>query len=65
MRCTLYMATLTAVRHNAVLKAQCVHLLAAGRRKKVALVACMRQLLTMLNAIAKHRSKWDPTLHSA
>ncbi|HYD75015.1 MAG TPA: IS110 family transposase, partial [Ramlibacter sp.] len=38
---------------------------AAGKRKKVALVACMRKLLTMLNAIAKHGSRWDPTLHSA
>jgi transposase len=65
VRRTLYMATLTAVRHNAVLKAQYEHLLAAGKRKKVALVACMRKLLTMLNAIAKHGSKWDPTLHSA
>jgi len=65
VRRTLYMATLTAVRHNAVLKAQYEHLLAACKRKKVALVACMRKLLTMLNAIAKHGSKWDPTLHSA
>lgn len=40
-------------------------LLAAGKRKKVALVACMRKLLTMLNAIAKHGSTWDPTLHHA
>lgn len=65
VRRTLYMATLTAVRHNTVLRAHYQHLLAAGKRKKVALVACMRKLLTMINAIAKHGSKWDPTLHLA
>lgn len=65
VRRTLYMATLTAVRHNPILKTHYEHLLAAGKRKKVALVACMRKLLTMLNAIAKHGTKWDPTLHNA
>lgn len=65
VRRTLYMATLTAVRHNAPLKAHYERLLTVGKRKKVALVACMRKLLTMLNAIAKHGSKWDPTLHHA
>lgn len=63
VRRTLYMATLSAVRHNPILKAHYERLLAAGKRKKVALVACMRKLLTILNAIAKHSSKWDPTLH--
>lgn len=65
VRRTLYMATLTAVRHNPILKTHYERLLAAGKRKKVALVACMRKLLTMLNAIAKNGSKWDPSLHSA
>jgi transposase len=65
VRRTLYMATLTAVRHNPILKTHYERLLAAGKRKKVALVACMRKLLTMLNAIAKHGSNWDPTLHHA
>ncbi|KAF7600707.1 MAG: IS110 family transposase [Candidatus Dactylopiibacterium carminicum] len=65
VRRTLYMATLTAVRHNLALKACYERLLAAGKRKKVALVACMRKLLTMLNAIAKHGSMWDSTMHSA
>lgn len=63
VRRTLYMATLTAVRHNPILKAHYERLQAAGKRKKVALVACMRKLLTMLNAIAKHGTTWDPTLH--
>ena len=65
VRRTLYMATLTAVRHNPVLAAHYEHLLAAGKRKKVALVACMRKLLTILNAIAKHGSTWNPSLHHA
>ena len=65
VRRTLYMATLTAVRHNPPLKAFYDKLVAAGKRKKVALVAAMRKLLGMLNAIAKHGSTWDPALHSA
>lgn len=65
VRRTLYMATLTAVRRNAPLKAHYERLLAAGKRKKVALVACMRKLLTVLNAIAKNGSSWDPSLHLA
>lgn len=65
VRRTLYMATLTAVRYNPPLKACYERLLAAGKRKKVALVACMRKLLTMLNSIAKHGSTWDSTMHSA
>ena len=65
VRRTLYMATLTAVRYNPVLKPYYEHLLAAGKRKKVALVACMRKLLTMLNAIAKHGSTWNPNHHCA
>ena len=65
VRRTLYMATLVAVRYNPVLKVCYERLLGAGKRKKVALVACMRKLLTMLNAIAKHGSMWDPTMHHA
>lgn len=60
LRATLYMATLVAVRHNAVLHAHYERLLAAGKAKKVALVACMRKLLTILNAMAKHQTPWQP-----
>lgn len=63
VRRALYMATLVAVRYNPALKAHYEHLLAAGKRKKVALVACMRKLLTMLNAIAKHGTSWNPAHH--
>ena len=43
VRCTLYMATLSAVRYNVVVKAFYQRLVALGKRKKVALVACMRK----------------------
>lgn len=60
LRATLYMATLVAVRHNPVLQACYERLLTAGKAKKVALVACMRKLLTILNAMAKHQTPWQP-----
>lgn len=65
VRRTLYMATLTAVRYNASLKAHYERLLAAGKRKKVALVTCMRKLLTMLTAIAKNGACGGQSLHQA
>lgn len=60
VRATLYMATLSAVRHNPVLKAFHDRLRAAGKPNKLVLVACMRKLLIMLNAILKHRTPWSP-----
>lgn len=65
VRSTLYMATLIAVRYNPVLKVFYERLVGAGKRKKVALVACMRKLLAILNAMAKHRSDWNPMPHLA
>jgi len=63
VRCALYMATRVAVHHNPVFKAFYERLLAAGKRKKVALVAAMCKLLTALNAIAKSGKPWDASLH--
>ena len=60
VRTALYMPTLVAVRHNPVLRAFYDSLLAAGKPKKVALTACMRKLLTILNAMLKHESPWSP-----
>jgi transposase len=60
LRATLYMATLVAVRHNPVLKAFYARLVTAGKAKKVALTACMRKLLTILNAMVKHQTPWHP-----
>ena len=65
VRCALYMATLVAVRHNAVLKAHYHQLLARGKAKKVALVACMRKLLIWLNAMLRDGQPWDAEVHLA
>jgi transposase len=53
VRKALYMAALVASRHNPMIKAFYHHLLDAGKPKKVALVACMRKLLVMLNAMIR------------
>jgi transposase len=53
------MGTLAAVRWNPVLKAFYQRLRAAGKVPKVALVACMRKLLTFLNAMLKHQAPWS------
>jgi transposase len=65
IRRVLYMATLTAARHNPAIKTFYDRLLAAGKLPKVALVACMRKLLTTLNAMVKTNKPWDKSLHSA
>jgi transposase len=58
VRTTLYMATLTAIRHNPAIKAFYQRLCNAGKLKKVALIACMRKLLTVLNAMVKTNTPW-------
>jgi transposase len=58
IRAVLYMSTLVATRHNAVIRAFYQRLCAAGKEKKVALTACMRKLLTILNAMIRHRTPW-------
>jgi transposase len=60
VRATLSMSTLVAVRSNAVLKVFYERLRAAGKTAKVALAACMRQLLTSLNAMVKQHTPWQP-----
>ncbi len=64
VRRALYMATLTATRHNASIRAFYEHLVAAGKLKKVALIACMRKLITHLNAIARNHlnAQHSPTI---
>jgi transposase len=59
----LYRATLTAARRNPIIKAFYQRLIAAGKLPKVALVACMRKLLTTLNAMARSNMPWDNSLH--
>ena len=62
VRATLYMATLAATRYNSVMRAFYQRLLEAGKPKKVALTACMRKLLTILNAMLKHNLSWNSKL---
>lgn len=59
VRTVLFMATLSAVQHNPVLKAFYQRLLAAGKLKKVALVACMRKLMCILNSMLREGRSWD------
>lgn len=59
VRAVLYMSTLAAVRHNSILKAFYERLRAVGKAPKVALTACMRKLLTILNAMLKHQTPWQ------
>jgi transposase len=58
VRRALYMAALVGVRHNPILKAFYQRLLAKGKAPKVALVACMRKLLTILNAMVRSNTPW-------
>jgi transposase len=53
------MATLTATRHNPVIRACYQRLRAAGKPPRVGLVAAMRKLLTILNAMMKHQQAWQ------
>lgn len=62
VRTVLYMATLSATRFNSVIRAHYQHLKQQGKPSKVALVACMRKLLTILNAIIRSRTSWKETL---
>lgn len=58
VRATLYMASLSAARYNPVLRVFYRRLRDAGKPAKIALVATMRKLLTILNAMIKHQSHW-------
>jgi transposase len=60
VRATLSMSTLVAVRYNPVLKAFYERLRAVGKAATVALTACMRKRLTILNAMVKHHTPWQP-----
>ena len=64
VRAALYMAALTASRYNPAIRAFYQRLLAVGKPKKVALVACMRKLLTILNAMARDGTHWNDALHA-
>ena len=60
VRAALYMAALTATRYNPIIKAFYHRLCGAGKARKVALTACMRKLLIILNSMVKHQQTWAP-----
>jgi len=60
VRAVLYMSTLVATRYNPVIKAFYERLLAIGKLKKVALTACMHKLLTIMNAMVRDMTPWQP-----
>jgi transposase len=60
VRAALFIATMSAVRHNPTIRAFRQRLLAKGKPKMVVMVACMRKLLTILNAIVRDQKPWQP-----
>ena len=65
VRRALYMATLVATRHNPVIRRYYQRLVAAGKKKMVALVASMRKLLVILNAMVRDQKEWRAAVHYA
>lgn len=65
VRHTLYMAATTAIRFNPVIKAFYQRLIARGKPHKVAVIACMRKMLTILNAMARSNTPWTPSCQGA
>ena len=65
VRNTLYMATLAAIRYNPVIRVFHQRLIAQGKPPKVAIVACMRKLLIILNAMVRDQAPFNPALHPA
>jgi transposase len=63
LRSILYMAALTATRCNPVIKAFYKRLIAAGKPHKVAMTACMRKLLVIVNTMVRNNSSWNPDLY--
>lgn len=59
VRTMLFMAALTSIQHNKVIRAFYQQLVAQGKHKKVALTACMRKMITILNAMVRDGNKWD------
>jgi transposase len=60
VRAVLYMAAVSAIRHNPVIKAFAEHLKQAGKPAKVVIVACMRKLLTIMNTMIRNSTPWNP-----
>jgi transposase len=65
VRKALYMGTVSAIQHNAPIKAFAQRLKDAGKPPKIVIVACMRKLLTIMNVVIKTNQPWNPALHVA
>jgi transposase len=65
VRSALYMAAIVAMRHNPLIRACYERLVAAGKPKEVAIVACMRKLLIILNAMVRTGRPWKETAATA
>lgn len=63
VRCALYMAALSGMRHNPMLRTFAARLRKSGKPAKVVITACMRKLLTLLNCLVRTRTPWNPLLH--
>lgn len=61
VRCSLYMAAVVAIRHNKVIKSFYQRLRAKGKPAKVAIIAAMRKMITMLNQMLKYQNYWKET----
>ena len=59
IRTMLYMAMLSAIRYNPVIKAFYQKLVAEGKHKKVAIIACMRKMMTILNTMVRNNQEWQ------
>ncbi|GEA22269.1 hypothetical protein VH1807_contig00023-0005 [Vibrio harveyi] len=59
VRTVMYMAMMSAIQCNPVFKATYERLLAVGKPKKVAIVACMRKMVVILNSMARNGVMWD------
>lgn len=62
VRAVLYMAAISAIRFNEAIKAFAERLKKAGKPPKVVIVACMRKLLTIMNAVLKYNAPWNPKI---
>jgi transposase len=62
VRCALYMSTVTAIRCNPVIHTFAERLKAAGKPAKVVIIACMRKLLSIMNAMLKSNAPWNPKI---
>ena len=59
IRTVLYMAMLSAIQHNSVMKIFYNKLVAQGKHKKVAITACMSKMMTILNAMVRNNQEWS------